>query len=107
MQVKSESEAAQSFLTLFDLMDCSLPGSSTHGIFQARVLKWVAIAFSWSFYKQMIYVAFAHISLAEAGHIQLQMASRDIPLTTCLKCLGWPLLPKIAPLKVFYQCKRQ
>ena len=45
-KVKSESEDAQSYLTLSDLMDCSLPGSSVHGIFQARVLAWVAIAFS-------------------------------------------------------------
>ena len=37
---------AQSCPTLSDLMDCSLPGSSSHGIFQARVLEWVAIAFS-------------------------------------------------------------
>ena len=42
----SESEVAQSCLTLCDPMDCSLPGSSVHGIFQARVLKWVAISFS-------------------------------------------------------------
>ena len=46
MRVKSESEVAQSCPTLRDPMDCSLPGSSAHGIFQARVLEWVAIAFS-------------------------------------------------------------
>jgi len=46
MKVKSESEVAQSCLTLSDPMACSLPGSSVHGIFQARVLEWVAIAFS-------------------------------------------------------------
>ena len=40
MKVKSESEAAQSCPTLHDPMDCSLPGSSAHGIFQARVLEW-------------------------------------------------------------------
>ena len=45
-KVKSESEVAQSCLTLSDPMDCSLPGSSAHGIFQARVLEWGAIAFS-------------------------------------------------------------
>ena len=39
MKVKSESEVAQSYLTLLDPMDCSLPGSSVHGIFQARVLE--------------------------------------------------------------------
>jgi len=46
MKVKSESEVAQSCLTLSNPMDCSLPGSSIHGIFQARVLEWGAIAFS-------------------------------------------------------------
>ena len=55
MKVKSESEVAQSCLTLSDLMDCSLPGSSIHGISQARVLEWGAIAFSrfsvWSMIK--------------------------------------------------------
>ena len=45
MKVRSESEVAQSCLTLSDPMDCSLPGSSIHGIFQARVLEWGAIAF--------------------------------------------------------------
>ena len=45
-EVKSESEVAQSCLTLSDPMDCSLPGSSVHGSFQARVLEWGAIAFS-------------------------------------------------------------
>ena len=46
MKVKSESEIAQSCLTLSDPMDCSLQGSSIYGIFQAEALEWVAIAFS-------------------------------------------------------------
>ena len=46
MKVKSESEVAQSCPTLSDPMDCSPPGSSVHGIFQARVLEWGATAFS-------------------------------------------------------------
>ena len=46
MKVKSESEVTQSCPTLSDPIDCSLPGSSIHGIFQAIVLEWVAIAFS-------------------------------------------------------------
>ena len=46
MKVKSEREFTQSCLTLSDPMDCSLPGSSIHGIFQAKVLEWGAIAFS-------------------------------------------------------------
>ena len=54
LQCMSESEVAQSCLTLCDPMDCSTPGSTIHGIFQARVLEWGAIAFSelafyWSF----------------------------------------------------------
>ena len=46
MKVKRESEVTQSYPTLRDPMDCSLTGSSIHGIFQARVLEWGAIAFS-------------------------------------------------------------
>ena len=46
MKVESESEVAQSCLTLSDPMDCSLPGSTIHGIFQARLLEWGATAFS-------------------------------------------------------------
>ena len=46
MKVKSESEVVQLCLTLSESTDCSLPGSSIHGIFQARVLEWGAIAFS-------------------------------------------------------------
>ena len=52
MKVKSESEVAQSCLTLSDPMDCSLRGSSIHGISQARVLEWGAIAFSISTARQ-------------------------------------------------------
>ena len=46
MKVKSESEVSQLCPTLSDPMDCSLTGTSVHGIFQARVLEWGAIAFS-------------------------------------------------------------
>jgi len=46
MKVKSESEVAESCPTLSNPMDCGLPGSSAHGIFQGRVLEWGAIAFS-------------------------------------------------------------
>ena len=51
MKVKSESEVAQLCLTLSDPMDCSLPGSSIHGIFQARVLEWGAIVLPYVKYK--------------------------------------------------------
>ena len=53
MKVKSEREVAQSCPTLSDPMDCSLPGSSVHGISQARVLEWGAIAFSSSLSSQL------------------------------------------------------
>ena len=55
MKVKTESEVAQSCPTLSDPMNCSPPGSSVHGIFQARALEWVAIAFtSWLFPRPFI-----------------------------------------------------
>ena len=54
MKVKSESEVAQSCPTLSNLMDCSLPGSSIHGIFQARVLEWGAIAFPTKWYYSLL-----------------------------------------------------
>ena len=54
MKVKSDSEVAQSCPTLNYPMDCSLPGSSVHGIFQARVLQWGAIAFSKRFESAII-----------------------------------------------------
>ena len=44
--IESKNEVTQSCLTLWDPMDCSLPGSSVHGIFQARILEWAAISFS-------------------------------------------------------------
>ena len=63
MKVKSEREVAQSCPTISDPMDCSPPGSSVHGIFQARVLEWGVIAFSqehWS-----VYIFFV-VSVAQA-----------------------------------------
>ena len=58
MKVKSQSEVAQSYSTLRDPMDCSLPGSSVHGIFQARVLEWGAIAFSKLYVFKYIFLKF-------------------------------------------------
>ena len=63
MKVKSESEVAQSCPTLSDPMDCSLPGSSIHGIFQARVLEWGAIAFSAIPQRTQQIIASSHYSL--------------------------------------------
>ena len=67
MKVKSESEVAQSCLTLSDPMDCSLPGSSVHGISQARVLEWGAIVFSialtiWTFVSKVMPLLFNTLS---------------------------------------------
>ena len=55
MKVKSENEVTQSCPTLSDPMDCSLQGSSVHGIFQASVLEWGAIAFSGTSVKPLYY----------------------------------------------------
>ena len=57
MEVKGESEVAQSCLTLRDPMDCSLPDSSVHGIFQARVLEWGAITFSEIYIRYTFFLA--------------------------------------------------
>ena len=67
MKVKNESEVAQSCPTLSDTMDCSLPGSSVHGILQARVLEWGAIAFSvaltrWTFVGKVMSLLFNMLS---------------------------------------------
>ena len=58
LKVKSESEVAQSCLTSSDPMDCSPPGSTVHGIFQARVLEWVAIAFSGFIVTSLLFIGF-------------------------------------------------
>ena len=63
-KVKSESEVAQSCPTLHDPLDCSLPGSSIHGIFQARVLEWGAIAFSDSEHTILLFIQHFVISKA-------------------------------------------
>ena len=67
MKVKSEIEVAQLCLTLIDPMDCSLPGSSIHGIFQARVLEWGAIALSDIYIYTYIFHNF--INLSFNGHL--------------------------------------
>ena len=83
--MKSESEVAQSCPTLSDPMDCSLPGSSIHGIFQARVLEWVAIAFS----KKNIYFCF--IDYAKAfdcvDHNKLWKILEEMGIPDYLTCL--------------------
>ena len=61
MKMKSESEVAQSCLTRSDPIDCSAPGSSVHGIFQARVLEWGAIAFSPIYFYPLLNLDFAFL----------------------------------------------
>ena len=77
MKVKSDSEFAQSCLTLSDPMDCSLPGCSVHGIFQARVLEWGAIAFSETTTRsiQLVAIHFRNYSLLNlSSHLSLACA---------------------------------
>ena len=80
MKVKSESEDAQSCPTLSDPMDCSLPGSSVHGIFQERVLEWGPIAFSGvSVYIKLIWVSIV------AQMVKNLLAMQE----TQVRSLGW------------------
>ena len=73
MKVKSESEVAQSCLTLRDPMDCSLLGSSVHGILQARVLEWGAIAFSEAKYDSILFEQCStYHKFAHTGNIKSQ-----------------------------------
>ena len=78
MKVKSESEVAQSCPTLSDPMDCSLPGSCVHGIFQARVLEWGAIAFSGNCCMPSNNIM-DFFSQLHAGTSRLPSASKGIP----------------------------
>ena len=87
MKVKSENEVAQSCLTLRNPMDHSLPGSSIHGIFQARVLEWVAIAKAREFQKN---IYFSFINYAKdfdcVDHKKLQKILNEIGIPDYLTC---------------------
>ena len=91
MKVKSEREVAQLCPTLWDPMDCSLPGSSIHGIFQARVLEWGAIAFfvcitTCLLFLDTIHIAHCHHSLLH--YISLKMLFSDYKIDKeILRCL--------------------
>ena len=80
MKVKSESEVAQSCLTLCDPIDCSLPGSSVHGIFQARVLEWGAIAFCIATYQvtsnNMVLSCMFQYFITQQIHIKCLLTAR-------------------------------
>ena len=82
MKVKSESEVSQSCPTLCDPMDCHLPGSSVHGIFQARVLEWGAIAFSdngilLSHKKERIWVSSNEVEEPRAYYTEWSKSERE------------------------------
>ena len=82
MKVKSESEVAQSCPTLSNPMDCSLPGSSIHGIFQAKVLEWGAIAFS---------NGVPGLPLIADSQIQTPSSSHSGLFNTCFSKTTWGL----------------
>ena len=75
MKVESEREVAQSYPTLSDPMDCSLSGSSVHGIFQARVLEWGAIAFSnvIATHRQELSVLFRERPCSFSSHLTVRL----------------------------------
>ena len=90
MKVKSESEVTESCPTLSDPMDCSLPGSSVHGIFQARVLEWGAIAFSDSPFdcdpNYIIYVQIKmKLTVSGRAFITKEQILYDFTYVRCLK----------------------
>ena len=75
MKVKSESEVTQLCPTLIDLMDCSPPCSSIHGLFQARVLEWGAIAF---FVCVCVYIYFVNRAIFQGVYVGLgEAVDRD------------------------------
>ena len=91
MKVKSESEVSQLCLTLHDPMDCSLPGSSVRGIFQARVLEWGATAFSEGRNSRHLKISiflFPHTSLTFFG------------TNTCGVSVFWGVWNKIEQMKI-------
>ena len=90
MKGKSESEVAQSCPTLRDPMVCSLPGSSVHGIFQARVLEWGAIAFSISNIKDIHIVLWPPKSIVIIIFIlklKLYLLNNKSPFPLCLELI--------------------
>ena len=80
MKVKSENEVTQSCPTLSDPMYCSLPGSSVHGIFQTRVLEWVAIAFSGPHLRkaQLISLLFKQQKILESESVSCSVVSDSL-----------------------------
>ena len=103
MKVKSQSEVTQSCPTLSDPMDCSPPGSSVHGIFQARVLEWGAIAFSTQTLEKNPFLfqllgATRILWLTDSFYLQSQQQPIQ-PFSSCICCTGFPL-PLIRTLQI-------
>ena len=98
IKVKSESEVTESCPTLSDSMNCSLPGSSVHGIFQARVLEWGAIAFSM---KRCYIYCFCFFTFQNFPSISASFVEPIIPLKLLI-----PGLPTISlliyPNRIFF-----
>ena len=90
MNVKSQSEVPRSCPTLSDLMDCSLPVSSIHGIFQARVLEWGAIAFSTTSFKKTFF------SPSDFAHSLLEHVKGDEGKEEGLVLAWWGVAPRSA-----------
>ena len=101
MKVKSESEVTQSCPTLSDPMDCSLPGSSIHGIFQARVLEWGAIAFSISSMLLLLLSCFSRVRLCATPQMAAHQA---LPSLGFSRQEHWSGLPFPSPI-VLFKCK--
>ena len=87
--LKIQVLVSQSCLTLYDPMDCSLPGSSVHGIFQARVLEWDAIAFSRIWGKELHFV---HLCISSHFLVQPALAHCLISSCCCLVAQSCPTL---------------
>ena len=93
MKVKSESEVTQSCPTLRNPMDCSLPGSSAHGIFQARVLEWGVIAFSkhlkLNLSKYKIGGQWINVPAIQYSLVVHLVKNQPVVQETCVQSLGW------------------
>ena len=94
MKVKSQSEVAPSCLTPSYPMDCSLPGSSIHGIFQARVLEWGAIAFSKERTYSLFKSSFEICTSSVCGSIK---NTREFPDGPVDRTLHYPEVPDSIP----------